>query len=81
MHLAIDKLEKCFGKRAILKLENLALTTGETIGISGRNGLGKSTLMKILFGTMKANASSLYLDTLPFNPATNIARKLIAYLP
>ncbi|MBD2705747.1 ATP-binding cassette domain-containing protein [Spirosoma sp. BT702] len=81
MHLAIDKLQKSFGKRAILNLENLELATGETVGIFGRNGSGKSTLMKILFGTMKATASSLYLDTRPFNPATNIARKFIAYLP
>ncbi|MFD2937428.1 ATP-binding cassette domain-containing protein [Spirosoma flavum] len=81
MHLAIDKLEKNFGKRAILKLKNLDLTTGETVGIYGRNGSGKSTFMKILFGTMRATASSLYLDTVPFDPATTIARKLIAYLP
>jgi ABC-type multidrug transport system ATPase subunit len=81
MHLAIKKIEKYFGKRAILKLENLELRTGETVGIFGRNGSGKSTLMKILFGTMRANSSSLYMDTVPFDPATNIARKLIAYLP
>ncbi|MFD2937498.1 ATP-binding cassette domain-containing protein [Spirosoma flavum] len=81
MHLAIDKLEKSFGKRAILKLNKLDLQTGETVGIFGRNGSGKSTLMKILFGTMRATASSLYLDTVPFDPATTIARKLIAYLP
>lgn len=81
MHLAIDKLEKSFGKRAILNLNKLDLTTGEAVGIFGRNGSGKSTLMKILFGTMRATASLLYLDTVPFDPATTIDRKLIAYLP
>lgn len=81
MHLVIDNLEKKFGKRTILRLKNLDLTTGEMVGIFGRNGSGKSTFMKILFGTMRATSSSLYLDTEPFDPATTIARKLIAYLP
>ncbi|WP_420148121.1 ATP-binding cassette domain-containing protein [Spirosoma sp.] len=81
MHLTVKKIEKYFGKQAILKLENFELRTGETVGIFGRNGSGKSTLMKILFGTIKANACSLQLDAVPFDPATTIARKLIAYLP
>ncbi|QHV95698.1 ATP-binding cassette domain-containing protein [Spirosoma endbachense] len=81
MLLEVKKIEKNFGTRAILKQGSLELRTGETVGIFGRNGAGKSTLMKILFGTMRANASSLYIDSIPFNPSTNIAGKLIAYLP
>lgn len=81
MHLSIQKIDKNFGKRAILKGGHFELRTGEIVGLFGRNGSGKSTLMKILFGTMRATTSSVYLDTVPFDPATSIARKLIAYLP
>jgi ABC-type multidrug transport system ATPase subunit len=81
MQLHLKHIEKNFGERAILKNVNFHLRTGEVVGIFGRNGCGKSTLMKVLFGTMKANATSLYIDNTPFNPKTNISRKIIAYLP
>lgn len=65
-------------KRAIFKGAQLNLKTGETVGLFGRNGSEKSTLVKILFGTMPTNARSVYLDAVPFDPDTTIAKKLIA---
>ncbi|MCF0061350.1 ATP-binding cassette domain-containing protein [Dyadobacter chenwenxiniae] len=81
MKLEVKQIEKHFGSRPILTNVNIHLQTGETVGIFGRNGCGKSTLMKVLFGTIKATASSVFLDNTQFHPRANISRKLIAYLP
>ena len=51
-----------YGKRQILSDVNFTCKTGDVIGIFGRNGTGKSTLLKILFGTVQAMKSEIYLD-------------------
>lgn len=48
-----------FGERDILKGVSLTLEPGEKIGMVGRNGTGKSTLLKILAGLSKADAGDV----------------------
>ncbi|MBC8146041.1 MAG: ABC transporter ATP-binding protein [bacterium] len=43
-------LSKTYGLRAIFSHINFALRTGDRLGITGRNGTGKSTLLKLLAG-------------------------------
>ena len=81
MQLEVKHIEKQFGKRVILKNVNFHLRTGEAVGIFGRNSCGKSTLMKILFGTMTSGRDSVFVDNSRFWPKANISGKLIAYLP
>ena len=50
--LEIDSVQKSFGYKSILTDVYLKCQTGDIIGLLGRNGTGKSTLMKIVFGTM-----------------------------
>jgi ATP-binding cassette, subfamily F, member 3 len=51
--LSATNIELSFGTRVILDKVSLSLEPAERIGIVGRNGGGKSTLMKILCGIMK----------------------------
>lgn len=44
----IKNVSKHYGHSIILKDINFALNKGEIVGLAGRNGVGKSTLMKIL---------------------------------
>lgn len=60
--LHVKSVVHSFGKRQILSDINFTCTTGDVVGIFGRNGTGKSTLVKILFGTVKANSSEIYLN-------------------
>ncbi len=50
--LEIDSVQKSFGDKSILTDIYLRCQTGDIIGLLGRNGTGKSTLMKIMFGVM-----------------------------
>jgi ATPase subunit of ABC transporter with duplicated ATPase domains len=53
--LAIEKLSKAYGDKPVLSDVNLVLRRGERIGIIGPNGLGKSTLLKILVRRIAAD--------------------------
>jgi lipopolysaccharide export system ATP-binding protein len=50
--LEADSVRKDFGDKQILTDIYLKCQTGDIIGLLGRNGTGKSTLLKILYGTL-----------------------------
>ncbi len=54
--LEIKKLCKSFGERKLFSNLSLELVAGETIGIVGANGTGKSTLIRILLEQMTADS-------------------------
>jgi len=60
--LDVKSVIHSFGKRQLLSDISFTCKTGDVIGIFGRNGTGKSTLLKILFGTLRARNSEIYLD-------------------
>ena len=57
-----------FGKKAnikehfALKDVNLAIQTGETVGIIGTNGSGKSTILKIITGVLNATSGNININ-------------------
>lgn len=60
--LEIDSVIKSFHGRQILTDIYLKCETGEIIGLLGRNGTGKSTLLKILFGVLPADNKFIRID-------------------
>ena len=56
--LEIDSVVKSFDMHVVLTDIYLKCRTGDIIGMLGRNGTGKSTLMKIVFGTLRADTNS-----------------------
>jgi ABC-type lipopolysaccharide export system ATPase subunit len=53
--LEVDSIRKSFGLNQVLTDVYLKCLPGEIIGLLGRNGTGKSTLLKIIFGTLYAD--------------------------
>ena len=60
--LQVKSISHSFGDRSVFLNTDIACKTGEIIGILGRNGTGKSTLFKILFGTLKPASIAIHLD-------------------
>ncbi|MEZ4911245.1 MAG: ATP-binding cassette domain-containing protein [Saprospiraceae bacterium] len=51
-----------YGKRVLFDEVNVQFTQGNSYGIIGANGAGKSTFLKILSGTQDANKGSVHLE-------------------
>jgi ABC-type multidrug transport system ATPase subunit len=48
--VTLDRAEKCYGSRVVLRMERLELHRYECLLIVGPNGSGKSTLLRLLAG-------------------------------
>ena len=53
--ISIVDLHKAYGKKTVLKGLSLEVYPGEFFGFIGRNGIGKSTIMRILSGELIPN--------------------------
>ncbi|HVZ43748.1 MAG TPA: ABC transporter ATP-binding protein [Ramlibacter sp.] len=76
-------LHTYYGASHILRGIDFAVARGETIGLMGRNGMGKSTLLKTLVGLVKPRSGRIAIagrDTTGRAPY-EIARMGIAYVP
>ena len=60
--LTVDRLGFAVGTRALLKDVNFTVEAGERIALIGRNGEGKSTLMRILTGEQRADEGNVRLE-------------------
>lgn len=79
--LKVTDLNKSYGKKSILRNINLECKVGEIIGIFGRNGTGKSTLLKLIFGTVKADSILIKVNSEIISQKAIIPSKKIGYLP
>lgn len=57
--IRLRNLSLSFGAAPLLDEINLAIDTGERVSLLGRNGTGKSTLLKVINGTVKADSGEL----------------------
>ncbi len=62
MLLVAQKLKKEYGIQTILEVNKIEIAEGDRIGLVGRNGVGKSTLLKILSGEEKADEGVIKRD-------------------
>lgn len=59
IELSIDNLMKFYGANKIFENITFDIKTGEHIGLIGRNGCGKTSLMKILIGLEEQQAGNI----------------------
>ena len=74
----IKNLEHRYGNHTVLAGLNLTLEEGEIIGLLGPNGVGKTTLMKILCGLIQNYDGSVLVDGQPIGVHS---KSVISYLP
>lgn len=60
--LEVDSISLSFSERVILSDIYLKSETGKIVGLLGKNGQGKSCLMKIISGTLKSESRSVRFD-------------------
>lgn len=74
-------LQKKYGRKVILEDINFRAECGERIGIVGKNGCGKSTLMRILSGIMKPDDGEILYFGENALSRKKVFRKYCGYVP
>jgi branched-chain amino acid transport system ATP-binding protein len=77
------ELDTYYGQSHVLRGVSVRIGAGETIGLMGRNGMGKTTLIRTLVGLVRARRGSVLVDGEDVTrlPTFAIARRGIAYVP
>lgn len=76
--LKISDLKKSYSKNEVLKGINLEIEKSKIVALLGLNGCGKSTLIKLINGLLKADSGSILVDNKELGIET---KKYISYLP
>ena len=76
--LKISDLKKSYSKNEVLKGINLKIEKSKIVALLGPNGCGKSTLIKLINGLLKADSGSILVDNKELGIET---KKYISYLP
>jgi urea ABC transporter ATP-binding protein UrtE len=81
--LKLAGVQAYYGKSHILQGVSLEVGDGELVGILGRNGVGKTTLLKCIMGLVPPRGGSIAFDgaELSRRPAHEIPRLGIGYVP
>ena len=69
MEIKIEDLSFSYDKFEIFNHLNLTIEAGSYVGIFGKNGIGKSTLLELMMGFSKVNSGTLRINGL--DPATD----------
>jgi len=81
--LEVSAVEASYGQTPVLRGVSLSLDRGETVSIVGRNGVGKSTLVKTIMGLLRCKSGSITFDGVDVTKLTSFerARRGIGYVP
>ena len=76
-------LEAGYGAGLVLRGIDIAIRPGEAVGLMGRNGMGKTTLIRTLMGQIPARAGAVRVDgaDVTREPPFRRARRGIAVVP
>jgi branched-chain amino acid transport system ATP-binding protein len=76
-------LQTYYGASHILRGIDFQVARGETIGLMGRNGMGKSTLLKSIMGIVPPQSGTVQIkgQTMNGRPTYEVAQLGIAYVP
>lgn len=82
-HLTVSSLYAGYGAGSILQGVDLDIHPGEIVATLGRNGVGKTTLMKAIIGLLKVEAGTITFrgENLTHLSADKRARRGIGYIP
>jgi branched-chain amino acid transport system ATP-binding protein len=83
MMLEIADLRSGYATGDVLQGVSLGLDAGEIVGVIGRNGVGKTTLMRTVIGLLRVRGGSIRLrgNDVSALPAEDRARLGIGYVP
>ena len=81
--LAVNAIDVFYGESQILTRLNLAVGEGQVVCVMGRNGVGKTTLLKAIMGLLTPRRGTIVFDGHEINRLTPYARARLGmgYVP
>jgi urea transport system ATP-binding protein len=81
--LSVEGLTAAYGESAVLRNTCLSVRKGSVTTVMGRNGVGKSTLLRTIMGLVQAREGEVLLNGVSITrlPSYRIARAGIGYVP
>ena len=81
--LAIKDLNLAYGQSRVVRDVSFTCAPGETVAVMGRNGMGKTTLMKGMIGILKRESGSITVNGVEISTLDSFKRVKagIAYVP
>ncbi len=76
--LEVKNLNKSFDNKDILKDINLSIQSGKIIGLLGKNGVGKTTLIKLINDLLTPTSGKILIKG---NEVGVETKKIVSYLP
>ena len=81
--LELSGVSSGYGEALVLRDVDLVVQPGEIVALLGKNGMGKSTLLKTIMGYLPARAGAIRIggaETAGLTP-NRVARRSVAYTP
>jgi len=81
--LTVERLQKSYGSRTVVKDVSLTVESGEVVGLLGPNGAGKTTCFYMVVGLVPLDDGDILLDakSIAHLPIHRRARLGLSYLP
>jgi len=68
--LTVDKVTKKFGKKEVFTDLSLTIPAGRVVGLLGENGIGKTTLLRMIADILKPTSGEIRIGEVPVSRAT-----------
>ena len=83
MILQLDQVCASYGQSQVLRGVSLYIDRGEIVCLLGRNGMGKTTLLRSVMGLMTITAGKIYLngEDITSLPTHKISRLGVSFIP
>lgn len=81
--LSLQGLQAAYGRAQVLFDVSFDVAEGQVVTLLGRNGMGRSTTIKCLFGLLPCSAGEIRVDGTPVHgwPSHRVARQGLALVP
>ena len=77
----INLLSKKYGEQTVLDIDLLNIPSGQTFGLVGNNGAGKTTCLRIIYGLLQADEGKAEIEGVDANVNPMGARKNLGIFP
>lgn len=81
--LDVKNLAVAYGESEVINDLSFTMAKGETLAVMGRNGMGKTTLMKALMGVLRSRAGHISIGGTEITPLDSFKRVVagLGYVP